>query len=89
MGIGDNWAYYDKMKTGSICGKRVLELTSRFCTEFLVCDDELVLQSLHDDMDQELSVADDDGSHLSPCTEELHSSCHVGMGHGASWGDQT
>ena len=41
------------------------------------------------DMDQELSVADDDGSHLSPCTEELHSSCHVGMGHGASWDDQT
>ena len=41
------------------------------------------------DMDQELSVADDDDSHLSPCTEELHSSCHVGMGHGTSWGDQT
>lgn len=46
LGIGDNLAHldYDKMKTGSICGKRVLELTSRFCMEFLVCDDELVLQ---------------------------------------------
>ena len=43
------------------------------------------------DMDQELSVADDSDSHLSPCTEELHSSCHVGscMGHGASWDSQT
>ena len=43
-------------------------------------------------MDQELSVADDAGSHLSPCTEELHSSCHVVgscMGHGTSWDDQT
>ena len=44
QGIDDNWAHYDKMKTGSICGKKVLELTSRFCMEFLVCDDELVLQ---------------------------------------------
>ena len=95
LDIVDNLAQwvYDKMKTESICDKKVLEWTGRFCMEFLASDDELVLQLLYDDkdMDQEHSGDNDDDSHLFLCIEVLHSSFHVDicMVHEVPWDDQT